>query len=985
MHPVAGDIELLRDKIGAIAPCDAWALARRAAEGGPPRRFLPTAGNRRVNRQASLVLAVLRLLLDAVSAGLAQAEPLLLFFPRLFLAKGTSPAEQLQTILKELQPAPMDKKVADPVQGWLLRLRASIEEPAQAKLAGLLERGPEAHMQDPAADLNHAALLQALFPPVQEGASESSEVSNMLDAVPDATGRVHLTAKIIRGWAACHRTSHGGMCGWTGSLLLALDAADRQQNPNTPILDLLAENWSRAPHEWLDARTVATALRTCDGWLIQRKGKDPRPIAAPQVIRRIRCAVDAKAARCIVTTYCEPKGQLGASGDAQQLCYTLVPQLVVHTGGTTVSADRSSSFQSFDRPALMAACKATVAQAVDAGKMHEAAALTRLACDALFDRPELPRTAVVFDSGTVQVSSLPQGCTLSPLLEALTLAGAIQEARVPHGALVQGNHDDLQLSWYGHMACGLQLPDTKSVGGSYNASKAVAVGMEAGEAVQQAGLAATAVTATTVWGRPVGDVHQWLTTVWMPKWATRIENIRRIARLDADLAIACAVKTGGPGAAARHWMRGTPPLLLQDERVAQELHSIDRVWVGLLVELAGGQATPSRIAKCHQLVFSDGGMGQQSAVAVAKEAPHQAVERCIHALINVAHERGFDPRPWGKLLCLSHLSNATNAILSHTERARIQEEASDNAVKAVQARPASTATPNLFAMALKDPGELGTAIHVSHVARAPRVLVYALARTLRIPIWTAIGGQHATQPPRNCACGAILISSEHGPEVDWSQQHTRSCYLDEYGDHMASCIALPPSCGFLRRHNAMVTMCASIARSCAIKAVTHDLPIFDNNGRKPADWMEEADNGKEICCDLTIVGGSLEHAAQLKDDKYKKDLEAHPSYALNVVAVRTNGEFHSGAAETLNRWSKQYILTQHSLGKPAGNSLTNVSAAFARAFTATMAYQARTYYRHMTGALQGRARSNKRMLRYRLSSATQETIHSITRDATVTV
>lgn len=981
--PIA--IDMLDEHVAAMATKDVWALATMAAAGGPARRYLPTAGNRLVNTQAATAVRILRKLLLLIAAGIAQAEAFVLFYPRIFLAKGHSITDQLAALLASKQPGAEGATAVDPVHGWLQRLAAAIAEPAQAKLAGLLERGPEAF--DKRNRTSPPTRLSELYPDVTEAEEEHKQVAELLRATVGDNERVPVTAKALHAWAACHRTSSGGSCGWTGTLLLAIDATDRRISSETPVLELLAELWSRAPREWLDPSAADFALRRCDGWLIHREGKTPRPIAAPQVPRRIRSAIDAKRARPLVAQFCEPRGQIGASGDVHQVCYSLLPQLVVHTGGTTVSADRSQSFQRFTRPALLLALQTAVQEAKVTDRKDEAAALVRLAADALFDHATLSRTHVVFDEGTVTVPSLPQGCTLSPTMEALTLATAMHAADVPRGAVIVGNHDDLQVSWYGNADAHLQLPDTAAVGGSYNADKAVAVGERAVEAVRDAGLAATVATATTVWGRPVGNVLRWLRETWIPKWNQRVHNVERIAQLNGDLAIACALKTGGPGSAARHWLRGTPPQLLNCMLLKNELASVDTDWVRLFVRLAGGEPTDDCIDRCRSIVFSKNGLQQQSAEALARVVPHAAVETSIGKLLDIAHERGFDPRPWGKLLCLRQLASAPAALILPEQRALIQAEAESNAIAATSHEEEADAPLNLYSMALKDPGDLAKASDVSHVARTPRVLMYALARALRVPVWTACSGNTSSRPPPNCVCGAVYLRSEVAPLVNWACPDTRSRYLDDHGEHMASCKSLPTSCGYKRRHDTMVAMCAAIARNAGCVATTHDVPLFDHNGQRPADWMEKAANSTQhskeyICCDLTIVGSDLQQAVNKKQEKYAQGLAMNGHLSLNIVALHTTGAIHAEALDTLRRWNKQMIVTQAGLGKPVGLCFTNVAATFARAFASTMAYQAQTFYRHMKGTLRGRKGPHQRHQQPPpLKKAEQRTLQRLTQEA----
>ena len=127
------------------------------------------------------------------------------------------------------------------------------------------------------------------------------------------------------------------------------------------------------------------------------KGK-PRPIAALKVVRRITTAADSARCHRAVAEFCEQRGQIGCSGEAHTIIYSLVPNIVLQLGGTTVSADRSNSFQTFHREPLIRKAGDFVTWCVQSGKAADAAAFSRMVTETLLQHENVDVTTVHFDT-----------------------------------------------------------------------------------------------------------------------------------------------------------------------------------------------------------------------------------------------------------------------------------------------------------------------------------------------------------------------------------------------------------------------------------------------------------------------------------------------------------------------------------------------------------------------------------------------------------
>ena len=413
-----------------------------------------------------------------------------------------------------------------------------------------------------------------------------------------------LTAADIVDWARKRRAKAADLGGWSGQMILDLCATDLQAG----VATLLARLWGAPPAAWKDDRARAAAFRSATGILLRQPGKDkPRPIAAPSIPRRIASAVDARRARPLADAYCTARGQVGLSKGGPLAAYSAFPRLVVLLGGTTCSADNTSSFQTFTRVGLLSGLSSALASPEANEHVQAASALARVMTHYVMDDAAhgLPRTATSFACGRVATShALAQGCSSSPTAEAIVLATAPKPPRLP-ASIRKAAHDDSQASILGPDAPIDGLAPPPQWGGSvYNTLKSVAVGPRAAEAVER-GYAAKAAPYSSVFGAPVGDVAAWAREVWLPRWQRTCAGIRQVATESPDTAALAANLLRGPGASASHWLRLAPC----DADARCVLAEADSSWVDLWLELAGHNraALPDAIvARCTDRIFGNG-------------------------------------------------------------------------------------------------------------------------------------------------------------------------------------------------------------------------------------------------------------------------------------------------------------------------------------------------------------------------------------------
>jgi len=973
-HPVRGTatgslLTSWRAFVDALEIDAAVELVDRALEAGPARRRLPGSGLRKAAQTAGryLATAAVSILCDMVSAGDRAAEILLMFAPRLFMRKGTPISDQLHELVAGRLGDRRERPPGDPNAAWVAAMEGTLEAGGLKKLAATLERGPKLHVAAP-----DEAEIRAHYPTqkvTEDFIKEEGHWRKLRATI--VVARTVFTSAELRKWARTHLTSSGGSTGWTGALLLHMQRADGNVGVQ------LARLWARAPHEWLMAETARTALRRTDGWPI-RKGHGIRPIAAPQVVRRIASAEAMRRARPLVERYCRERGQFGLSGEAHTIAYSLIPLLTVHTGGTVLVADRSMSFQTIRRDAVFRAVKACVDTRLE-GEEEAAAALVDACLDYYVETEEVPRSFVGFDGvqDFIDVDGLPQGCSLSPVLEAIVLAWhASNQEDAPAGTLRMAAHDDLALcAEAGRDGAALCVPDCETVGGSYNVTKSAAFGSARDELVQQA-RATSASEVGSVWGRPVGDTARWFESQWLQRFQLKCERLRHLAQLDPAVAIWTAHSLGGPGSIATHVLRGLPPKFLEAgsqtaERILSVLRQADEQWVDLVCELAGAAKPKGEQRTAVRGLIFGTRLGHVSAQAIARAAAAAGLSVALPAVLTIAAKARMDVSGWADCLGLGELTGvgrrattpsemvAMRALLN--ERAKQAKEDYDDSV--VRDDPGSTV--NLWVQALRAPTEVHAAVSAagmplsapSHRAISVR---YALARALGLPVWEIVGGLPGTSdatgaPP---ACGlCAAVSAADGATERTGPRAT----MDPHGEHVGACLRTDAEAWNTTRHNRLVKVAVEIGLQAGIRSQAHDGPVFKHTGaaadrgKRPADWLENGgeDNGADAarypagrCYDLTVrTGGAaeLEAATKAKLEKYREPLAAHKYIGLTVVGVSYSGCVNKGADDMFRRWAYHLARTRRADADIIGRPHAEVLAAFGLAFATVVAAQAVAY------------------------------------------
>ena len=901
-------ITLRRAIANASEECIAHFYA--SVRGHPHRRHLPGGQRRsgRIDAGRGYALAALRAVIALVRLRSCSAELVLMIFPALFLRKGPRITEQIQEFANGVSAAPPPRNVSTPLQAqqaWVRAVEATLLT-STTKLTQLVETGAlsESCPADP----------RQFFPDVLQYPGQEEL------AIKRPPEEPLFDSKFARRWASSHRHASGGSSGWAPNILAQIAHAD----PN--IMDDIAELWARPRSLWLSTLAFRVATRECDGWLIRKNADTPdlRPIVAPHTVRRMRSAALAQKARAAVQAFCEPRRQWGLSNDDLHLVYSLSAQLIVRSGGSAVLADRSMSYQLFNRGPVIDSIAAAIAL-TSANLPKEAAALATLAHECFLAGSTTPPTTVTFAQIRIPVPALPQGCSASAALEAITIA---RHTPQPTRGIIQLTaHDDLVAA--GHDLDEYTLPDTSICGGRYNTAKAVALGPAAPNLVAR-GMADRTATASKIWGRPIGDTLEWYDTVWRPRFDRRLAGIRRLANTDMDVAIRALAKIGGPATMAAHWLRGLPEADLAP--FAERFRDLDEEWTRLWITLGG--TDPTSLTK----PLMDGARAALADLwphaSVTRNAPYHSasgMHRAWRQLLKLAAERDIDPRPWGALLSLPTLAKAPSRILS----AQLVEECEAVLATRKRLRCQRRSTPhamNLWAEALRPWNELHHVIP-RRFTRQP-VLPHAVARVLHLPILPTVGAQVTGVCP---LCDA-LPNNSGGP------QRTGVEKIMDDAFHPLVC---PKIWGrYHMKHNQLVATYAAMARELGLHAEYFDLPLAD--GKRPGDWIENCADAKHLAvlCDLTIHNGGrsgAREAAEDKRQKYSRTLHENPELKLEVVALSASGDIAGETSETIGRWTKALAKLRRDEGLRPGSPDMEVRTAFAFAFAAIMGTQMHIY------------------------------------------
>lgn len=930
----------------------------------------------------------LRTVLDAVKARNAPAELILAYFPRLFLQKERPVKQQINDfIMAELRPHERhDQRRNNQESAWIARVEQATKDGSTRRLLTLLDAGPHAGADRLSAE-EAIHWIDTLHPECKAQHAEHDAWRAGTAQIAAQADTPVVSPRMLRRWAHAHKESSGGSAGWAPRLIMEFDAIDSQ------LIKDLAALWSRPPDQWLDPLLANTQFRGCDGWLIPQptKGK-PRPIAAPQVVRRVRTAADSARCHRAVAEYCEPRRQIGCSGEGYTLAYSLVPNIFLAVGGTTVSADRSDSFQTFTREALLTAASTFTEWCSNNGRQAEAAAFIRMVNDTFVCSQDLDATRVTFLEKTVRVAALAQGCSLSPLLEAVTL---VQSNPLPcPNLIITAAHDDLQTSFIGTPApSDLALPDLSHIGGSYNAAKAVAVGAEA-ERLVLSGRASRSDRSSTVWGRPVGDLSHWLQTHWLPKYNERIDKLVRIASIDPDIAAVAAHKLRGPGGLAQHWLRGTPPRSLTQD-VLLTLREADDRWIDLWVIIAGHSPNAddvvARRSAVRGAVFgkASGCLGHMSIQCRALATAAQGMLVAANVVQRDMIAAGIPFLKWAPLLLPTGSQVPTDYPTLVTALANIaertQKDYEESRLQVARARLIQATLPegrNLLVEALEPTSDIHR-LHVSHqLTRGRSILRYTAARILGLPVWkaiTPIGFDFS--PPHACGhCGAPTILAP--PVGDIVAADGPRALLDHQLEHAGACLKIPVAGSNLHRHNKVARTAAAIASTCGFDAAYHDGPLFDKGqilgrgpAQRPADWLVKDGDLRNhpggVCHDVTIAAGAISKltaAAKLKRAKYARQLAAHNHrYGFAVVAIGTSGVVTNETTDVVNKWATKLTSNRVNQDTPPGDPFREVWGALGRAFASAMAEQA---YAWIDGHL--RPRFHRRHVRFQPPSLHDE-------------
>ena len=975
------DTTALVGAIAALTPQGAWEWVRACcdAQPGAPRRYLPGGVNRTGPPFARRVaVATAAIVLQAAVDGSPAAQILSLYLPRVFFRRGVEIPAQVADFVAGRRPPPSSTTRTPPdaalrLRQWCARLARAQDAGDVRAAARVLEAGPEDTTWPEASKDDW---LARLFPhqPDGEVADEAERWNSAAAGLAAAAPHPALSAQDVVRWARARRAKAADHGGWSGQVILDLCSSDLHAG----VATLLARLWGAPPSAWFDAGARAAAFRSATGILLRQPGKDkPRPIAAPSIPRRIMSAVDARRARPLADAYCAARGQVGLSYGGPLAAYSVFPRLVVALGGTTCSADNTSSFQTFTRRGLVDGLTAALTSAEASAYPEAAASLARLMSQYVMDAPELPRTTTSFACGRTAIShALAQGCSSSPTAEALVLASAPRPTQ-PAGSIRRGAHDDSQASVMPDAdITGLAVPPPWG-GARYNVAKSVAVGPRAAEAVAN-GFAATAATHASVFGAPVGDIAGWAREVWLPRWQRTCANLRRAAEIAPDTAVLAANLLRGPGTSASHWLRLAPC----DDATRDVLVEADSEWVGLWLELAGhhdGAAISDEVAtRCADRLFGVGSdcFGHLSAEDVADarywagaaqawptvaawaaelQSPAATTDAMARAMgvpgsvVEPAMAHG-DPDRLVGIITAWLRSRATleeeRLLARRTERReRIAPGVAgcDHGAHA-SASAVSDGSPNLLLAALRDSAWALAGSLSADGAGAPIIV----ARIFGLPVWPAL----AVPPPSQCRrCHASAYScpcEAGGPPRDEAATATAAppprpglrANLDPHGDHFTACLKAGPAAGAKWRHDNFARDLAKISCAVGRGGRYHDGPVFDfGRRRRPADIMEESN----LCIDLTIGARQVQTAAGReaeKTAKYADQMRVHPDLRFTPFAVDLDGEVGPAAASILTGWSRALATTRRRAGVPTGDPTADVAVAVGRAFTRGLIAQA---------------------------------------------
>lgn len=930
----------------------AWEWVDACRGGAPARGYLPSSRSMHTPYARRLAaFAVTEVLRAASTPAHPGAQIIALHFPIIFLRRGTEIPAQIAALVTDTPPgqpeAPM-RPLGDPSTAWAERIRRATAAGDIRRLGNLLDAGPDSR----AVGLTEAEKwLPILFPTAPEDPGEedqwrtkaAQQVGEAEHAGPCLTG-----ADVAR-WAATHLAKAGDMGGVSARLVRALGSTDRG------IYKLLATFWSLPPEKISDAEARAVAFRCNAGVLLRQDGKDkPRPISSPMLPRRASAARDVKRARDVAAKFCETRGHVGLSRPGAKLAYSLVARLCAKMGGTIVTADLESSYQNLSKKALLESSTHLLDSEEARGNPSSASAYAR-ACDRfLFAHAGLPRTTTIFQQfGRVAHSvALSQGCALATTAESVTLASC-QPLRPHPYVIAKGCHDDLVICAYPGADIKSLEPPLSTHGARYNDKKSVAVGLRSAEAVTRKA-AAHSRDHTAVFGCPVGDTEAWARDVWLPRFETRLQRLRRAYQLHPEAAVQAAFLLKGPGSMAMHWLRVTPAT----PQILETLRRADEAWTDTWLFMSG-----NRSAALHPDISRDDlrariyGKGPACLGHISAEdvAEHLYARGLADAWPHVARwftEAGMNWRdaataagiPPNEVQRVGATPGSLAAWLA--AQATKQEDDYANQQERIGARVTSgegpgarcsrsareAGRPNMWIEAMSPVrGDDAPMTEVGEIG--PAILV---CRALGLPIWDAL----RIKEPSHCRrCFAAPANAQAG-----GSRMGSGSVLDAYGEHSLSCRRGGIAGGSKRRHDTIVNSLVRVSNAAGVEAKAHDGPVFDiGQQRRPADWLQHcaaAPGG--MCCDLTVGCRSVETVERREETKVKKyaaQMARHPHLKFRAFAIDLSGEIGPDAWRTMQEWIASLGAQRAREGLPVGDIRGDVVGPVARGFTRAVVAQ----------------------------------------------
>jgi hypothetical protein len=886
----------------------------------PTRKSLPGSLSRAVGGSRFVFAEILAEAALRAEGGSAAADIVVAFAPRLFLRKRYTLNECVAQVL-HMEIPDLPASTAPSLVRAGRALSTAVRESSTRYTLRVLDRVAGDQLCPSPPD---ASTVKLLFPEVNPVPNEENIIRRLRESFSEVP-RTTFGDADLRRWASQHLCTAGGYAGWTGSILL--DAFGIRKN----LCGQMVKLWARPKSEWAYGTAARVLWRHCDGWLLPKPGGSGwRPIGAPQLPRRVAGAAATRACLPLIRRYCEERGQFGLSAEPAMLAYSYAATLHVMTGQEITTADRSKSFQTIERNAVVSALTDLVA-VTSITERGMAAILLDAVLACWVDTDDFGVSNVDFGQVgvTVEARGLPQGCSISIVLQAVVLAWWAQK----NGAYCALAHDDLwSPSQY-------KVPDCGEVGGEYNFAK---------------GATSSSHGPLVIFGRPVNHFAAFAHDYWLPKFRRRCAALEAVATTDYAAAVEAMDKLGGPYSSAVYWLKTLPPSAFDDRHdgrtVEDALALAEKEWLRLVAIISDSAEELDRM----RVFGSTNGLAHVPLISTARHWSAVGLAKGFAGAVALARRLLIDVSQWPRLLGLGvDLNRSTTgaALQAANHIVALREIQCALDARVPEAQTADARQINLWQAALRPPGRLPDLAGLSCVAlgrtvdRATVVKV-ALRRVLGLPVWQAFGIRPICGAP--CILCEGVRNSAGGSGV--------GAKLDGDGLHVTACVAVQGRFGNIARHDALAKAAAEIGRRVGMDSFYHDGPIFDHGAAavehrryRPADWYcrdESKDFPMGVCHDITIRhegGAALAAAESAKVRHYADFMKDARQVGFVPFAVSLGGGVGPAAFSTMQTWSTRLATTRRGAGEPLGQPRDDVLRSFARAFAAVVVAQQFAY------------------------------------------